>query len=44
MIKATGTARGIGDMLTQGIALAEKQYKNWPLRLPVRLSPSLALT
>jgi len=37
LIKASGTLRGLGDMLNQGIALAETHYKNWPLELPVRL-------
>lgn len=35
MIKASGSLRGIADMLGQGIALAEVNYKNWPSDLPV---------
>jgi len=37
LIKASGTLRGLSDMLTEGIALAEKQFKDWPQELPLLL-------
>ncbi|KAF8314937.1 lysophospholipase [Clavulina sp. PMI_390] len=37
MIKATGSMRGLADMLGNGIALAEQHYKNYPSNMPVLL-------
>jgi len=35
LIRQYGSLRGLSDMFAQGICLAEKNYKNWPVNLPL---------
>jgi len=35
LVRKFGTLKGLSDMLTQGAALSDKYYKNWPTNLPL---------